>query len=80
MIRLFGGLFLLALGLVLMVNGKTNIKIGSGRLAVSSNEFEECQRRGIKYYRDIDSYPLLSTGKLAEERISISCNRTSKAF
>ncbi|MEM9670767.1 MAG: hypothetical protein AAF950_17785 [Pseudomonadota bacterium] len=52
----------------------------SDKSTSSDQAFKDCQRRGVAYYKDIGSYPLLSTGKFADEKIGLACSRTTKAF
>jgi hypothetical protein len=80
MVRVLGLLFLGVIVLALIGTNKSNQRSGSGRQAVSPYEFEQCRRRGIEYYKDIGSYPILSTGKIADEKIAIACNRSAKIF
>jgi hypothetical protein len=39
-----------------------------------------CVQNGIKYYKEIESYPILSSGEDAELRVREMCSRSSFAF
>ncbi len=39
-----------------------------------------CQERGVSYYKEIGSYPRLSTGESADEKIKGMCGRNANAF
>lgn len=43
-------------------------------------EYGDCVRRGIKYFSDVGSYPLLSDGRHADEVARERCSRTRNAF
>ncbi|MCL6729185.1 zinc ribbon domain-containing protein [Sphingomonas hankyongi] len=50
---------------------------------VSSNpsiSSEECERRGVDYYKEIGAYPTLSDGRVAEDVAIERCGRTTTAF
>ena len=40
----------------------------------------ECIQKGINYYKDLGSYPYLSTGESAEKTSQEKCFNTSKEF
>jgi hypothetical protein len=39
-----------------------------------------CFKKGIEHFKDIGSYPTLSTGKSADKQALERCKRTFKAF
>ena len=39
-----------------------------------------CIEKGIAYFKEIESYPRLSTGQPADEAASERCHRTDHAF
>lgn len=54
---------------------------GRGSNPASANvEVEQCINRGIAYFKEIEAYPKLSTGRLADEVARERCNRTTTAF
>lgn len=57
---------------------------GTGSTTGNQSELSACIERGISYYREIGSYPTLSsppnTGRLAEEVVAERCRRTTTAF
>lgn len=50
----------------------------------ATDEVSECVRRGVKYFKEIGSYPTLSAapnkGRAAEDVAIERCNRTTTAF
>jgi hypothetical protein len=46
----------------------------------SDSEVDACVERGVQYFKDIGSYPTLSTGRSAEVVARERCNRTTTAF
>jgi len=50
----------------------------------SNSEVDACVERGVQYFKDIGSYPTLSSppnkGRSAEEVARERCNRTTTAF
>lgn len=49
-------------------------------MAVHGDDIPNCQDRGAAYYKEIGSYPRLSTGELADEKIKGMCGRNANAF
>lgn len=45
-----------------------------------SEEYEACVERGIRYYKEIGSFPRLSTGEKAEHAAKKRCRRSKHAF
>jgi hypothetical protein len=45
-----------------------------------SAEFQDCVKKGETYYKEIGSYPRLSTGESADELIKQKCYNTTGAF
>ena len=60
------------------------VLFGCGDGQISSNKVEECVTRGIAYFREIGSYPTLTSppnvGRRADEVARERCNRTTTAF
>jgi hypothetical protein len=56
---------------------------GCGKSSVGG-EVDSCVNRGVAYFKEIGSYPTLSsapnTGRLAEDVARERCNRTTTAF
>ncbi|NOT77615.1 MAG: hypothetical protein HOP07_01280 [Bacteriovoracaceae bacterium] len=46
----------------------------------SNKDIDSCVQRGITYYKEIGSYPILSDGKNAETVAIEKCSRTTSAF
>jgi heat shock protein HslJ len=46
----------------------------------SSSAVATCTQRGVKYFKEIGSYPTLSSGKDATATAKARCNRTTSAF
>jgi len=46
----------------------------------SENEKQECRDNGVKYYKEIGSYPNLSTGKNTDNQIDEMCGNNPRAF
>lgn len=67
-LRLLAGSVLLFLAVTLLV--------GCG----PDPEYEACKQRGIQYYKEIGSYPRLSTGQKAEDAVRSRCLRFNGAF
>lgn len=70
-----------------MKNSKNSLLLVSlvslGLLACSGNEdkYNSCVQKGIKYYKDIGSYPKLKSENIsAEEKAQQSCKNSSVAF
>lgn len=51
-----------------------------GERAGTVDAVAACTERGIRYFREIEAYPRLSNGRLAEEVAAERCGRTTTAF
>ena len=49
-------------------------------LASGTPNFAECVELGVKYYKEIGSYPKLSTGEDALQKVQAMCKRSPLAF
>ena len=67
--------------IALVVSAGTLMACGGG---ASGEEIEACIERGVAYFKEIGSYPLLLApmyeGRKAEDVASERCNRTTTAF
>lgn len=54
-------------------------RYGKGTLHITGDN-DSCITKGRFYYSDINSYPVLSNGKLAEDIIKEKCSLTNNAF
>ncbi len=73
----------IALFVYLVKNAEPNPPIGKVIESVTKNYKApdcDCVCRGIKYYKDIGSFPKLSTGEDAVFKVKVRCNRTKSAF
>jgi len=58
-------------GLCVLLNGCSN----------KQKEFDTCVEKGIQYYKDIDSYPMLKTENIsAESKAKQLCSNSLIAF
>ena len=59
----------------------TTVISGCGAKTENSDATKECADRGVKYFKDVGSYPTLqSTGELASQVALERCKRTTTAF
>lgn len=58
--------------------------VGCGGAGSSNQQVEECITRGVAYFKEVGSYPTLSSapnkGRKAEDVARERCNRTTTAF
>ncbi len=62
----------------------SNPASSSGSVQAASSEIAACVERGVAYFKEIGSYPTLSsapnTGRSAEDVAAERCGRTTTAF
>ena len=68
-------LFLGFIGIALIGGNDSRTRSNSDQSSI-----RECQRRGVAYFKEIGSYPLLSDGRLAAEVAADRCSRSLAAF
>ncbi len=89
--HVFGILLLLlaAMGVLVAMQFRTSAVAAGGSADVSGSSASvqdqlltesSCNVKGIAYYKEIGSYPRLSTGEDAERKVRENCSRTTGAF
>lgn len=49
-------------------------------LGCKDSLYDECIKKGIQYYKDIDMYPKLPNGEIADEKVKGMCSNSREAF
>lgn len=42
--------------------------------------YDECVEKGIQYYKDVDMYPKLPNGEIADTKVKSMCSNSREAF
>lgn len=80
----FGAWFMIVLIAVVAIFAMTNDKPSTSTSTSANPAIEACMKRGVAYYKQIGSYPTLSSapnkGRKANDIVKYRCKRTTSAF
>lgn len=51
-----------------------------GLVGCKESAYDECVKKGIQYYKDVDMYPKLSNGEIADTKVKSMCSNSREAF
>ena len=49
-------------------------------LGYKKSLYDECVEKGIQYYKDVDMYPKLPNGEIADKKVKGMCSNSREAF
>lgn len=51
-----------------------------GLAGCKKSSFNECVEKGVQYYKDVDMYPKLPSGEIADTKVKSMCSNSRVAF
>lgn len=51
-----------------------------GLVGCKKSLYDDCVEKGIQYYKDVDMYPKLPNGEIADKKVEGMCSNSREAF
>ena len=51
-----------------------------GLVGCKKRLYDDCVEKGIQYYKDVDMYPKLPNGEIADKKVEGMCSNSREAF
>lgn len=56
------------------------LALAFGLVGCKKSLYADCVEKGIQYYKDVDMYPKLPNGEIADKKVEGMCSNSREAF